>query len=264
VLGGEYKAVPYLFLGEMLKQGWKFNDEIIWLKNNPTYSKGKRSVRSHEPIFHFVKSADFFYNDNWLKEIDDPESKMSYGTKKSSPKIKSGIDYRDGVLVTNVSSTKDLREAAKEQGFHLTHSATFPLGVPAICGLLSTKKGDTILDCFAGTSTTGKFALSFKRKFIGFEVNPQFVKATEINLNKCQFYNRSPKYWEIISDESEPNYEIKNQESVRLENYFTKYKVETLNTSSELSKSFKNLTKSFNDSYRIIQSLRQKTKSKIY
>ena len=189
VLGGEYQAVPYYFLMEMFKLGWKFNDEITWLKNNPTYSKGKRSVRSHEPIFHMVKSPDFYYNDNWLKDLEDPENKMIYGTKKSSPKVKSGIDYRDGVLVTNVSSTKELKKETKKEGFNLTHSATFPLGVPAICGLLSTKKGDTVLDCFAGTSTTGRFALSHERKFIGFEVNPQFIKASEINLIDLQFYN---------------------------------------------------------------------------
>ena len=175
VLSGEYKAVPHYFVVAMLKMGWKLNDELIWLKNNPTYTRGKRSVRSHEPIFHFVKSSEFYYNDSWLKEIEDCDAKMSYGTKQSSPKIKSSIDYRDGVLITNVSSTKELKKASKEDGFNLTFSATFPLAVPAICGLLSTQKGDTILDCFTGTSTTGKFALEFDRNFVEYDVNQSLL-----------------------------------------------------------------------------------------
>ena len=260
VLGGEYQAVPHYFVIEMLKLGWILNDEILWIKNNPTYTKGRRSVRSHEPIFHFVKSRDFYYNDNWLKYIKDPEDKMSYGTKKSSPKIKSAIDYRDGVLATNVSSTKELRKKFKEEaGIYLTHSATFPLAVPAICALISTKKYDTILDCFAGTSTVGKFALSQKRNFIGYEVNPRFIKASEINLIGLQFYNiirpdlrtggnislnvdSELKYWkgDIIKNASSP--------------FFAYDKIKPV--SPDLKKSFGIFTKAFNDCYRVVQKMR--------
>lgn len=191
VLGGQYMAVPHLFVYQMRKLGWILNDEILWIKNNPTYTRGKRSVRSHEPIFHFVKSSEFYYDDSWIRDIEDEEDRISYGLGKSSPKLKSGMDYRDGVLETNVSSTKELREKCKEAGFHLTHSATFPLRVPEVCGLLSTREGDTILDCFAGTSTVGKFALKNRRKFIGYELNPEFIKASEINLITEQLYNRA-------------------------------------------------------------------------
>ena len=256
VLGGEYKAVPYYFLLEMLKLGWKFNDEIIWLKNNPTYSKGKRSVRSHEPIFHFVKSPDFYYNDQWLDEIEDTESKLIYGAKKSSPKVRSGIDYRDGVLVTNVSSTKELREKAKKQGFHLTHSATFPLGVPTICGLLGTKKGDTVLDCFTGTSTTGLFALAYKRKFVGFEVNPQFVKASETNLMELQFYNRNYEAEKLFSSGQFYNIGIVNPGPSFLKNFNHSDILSVSKVSSEFSKPFKTFTKGYNDCYRIVQKVK--------
>lgn len=241
VLGGEYKAVPAYFLVEMLKIGWKFNDEIIWLKNNPTYTKGKRSVRSHEPIFHFVKSPDFYYNDNWIKELEDQDSKLIYGAKKSSPKVKSGIDYRDGVLVTNVSSTKALKKEAKKLGFNLTHSATFPLGVPTVCGLLSTKKGDTVLDCFTGTSTTGIFALAYKRNFTGFEVNPQFIKASEINLKWLEHYN-------IIN----PN--LRTDDFINLPPASGIDKIEP--ASPELKASFRSFAKAYDECFHAIQQIR--------
>jgi len=182
---GQYHAVPHKFVLKMLELGFIFNDEMLWIKKNPTYTRGKRSVRSHEPIYHFVKSEDFYYNDEWLQKLSDPENKISYGSGKTDPKIISGLDFRDGVLKTNVSSTADLRKESKDKrGFHLTHSATFPLDVPTICALLTTKEEDRILDCFSGTSVSGDFARANSRYFIGYELNPEFVLASEVRLIK--------------------------------------------------------------------------------
>jgi len=189
VLGGRYQAIPHYFVLQMLEQGWILNDELLWIKNNPTYTRGKRSVRSHEPIFHFVKSSDFYYNDAWIKDLTDKEDKISYGINKSSPKVKSGLDFREGVLTTNVSNTSDLRTKCKEEeGFYLTHSATFPIDVPAICGFLTTQEGGTILDPFSGTSTVGLFARSNNRKYIGYDLNPEFIKASEVRIGGHLLY----------------------------------------------------------------------------
>jgi DNA modification methylase len=185
VIDGKYQAVPHKFLLRMLSLGFIFNDEILWIKRNPTYTRGKRSVRSHEPIYHFVKSENFYYNDEWLKKLDDPESKISYGSGKTDPKVISGIDFRDGVLKTNVSSTAELRKESKDKrGFHMTHSATFPLDVPTICAMLTTKEDDIILDCFSGTAVVGDFARENSRYFIGYEFNPEFILASEVRLIK--------------------------------------------------------------------------------
>jgi len=185
VIDGKYQAVPHKFLLRMLELGFIFNDELLWIKRNPTYTRGKRSVRSHEPIYHFVKSDNFFYNDEWLNNLIDSKSSISYGSGKSDPKILSGLDFRDGVLKTNVSSTSELRKESKDKrGFHLTHSATFPIDVPSICALLTTKEEDTILDPFSGTAVVGEFARKLARYYIGYELNPEFALASEVRLIK--------------------------------------------------------------------------------
>jgi site-specific DNA-methyltransferase (adenine-specific) len=185
VIGGKYQAVPHKFLLRMLDLGFIFNDELLWIKKNPTYTRGPRSVRGHEPIYHFVKSEDFYYNDKWLKKLSDPENKISYGSGKTDPKVISSLDFRDGVLKTNVSSTAELRKESKDRrGFHMTHSATFPIDVPTICALLTTKEEDKILDCFSGTAVVGDFARKNCRYFIGYEFNPEFVLASEVRLIK--------------------------------------------------------------------------------
>jgi DNA modification methylase len=264
VLGGQYQAVPHYFVINMLKMGWILNDEILWIKQNPTYTRGKRSVRSHEPIFHWVKSADFYYNDNWLKDLTDEKDKISYGTDKLSPKVKSGMDFRDGVLKTNVANTSGLRKECKAEGFHLTHSATFPIDVAAICGLLTTREGDTILDCFAGTSTVGQFARLNNRKFIGYDLNPEFVKASEVRIG--DMLNVPSPSWDIKLNRTpvpSPSWENKlyrtpvpspSEEGATAAYEFLRNSMKPI--PSKPIKSFSNFTKAYNDCFRVVQQMR--------
>lgn len=54
------------------------------------------------------------------------------------------------------------------------HFATFPPKLITPCILAGSAAGDTILDPFAGSGTTGEVAISNGRKFIGIELNPSY------------------------------------------------------------------------------------------
>lgn len=190
VEGGFYQGVVYQFVGEMLKNGWSLNDEIIWLKNNPVYTGGNRTVRSHEYIFHFVKKGctTFYYDTELAKKVSDPNGFCVYGTD-NKPKFFSGMDFRGNALRTNVANTGELRKQCKEEGFHLTHSATFPLEVPTLLVLLTSKPGDLVVDPFNGTGSVGEVCRYSGRNYVGYELNPQFVMATEVRMKNVS-YNR--------------------------------------------------------------------------
>ena len=182
-IGGAYQAIPQKFVIKMIELGWTLNDELIWVKNAANYSAGNRSVRNHEPIFHFVKSKKFDYFLDWMDDLVDENNAISCGTSANYPKLFSGLDYViNGVIRGNASSTKALRKECAKYGFHLTHSATFPLSIPAICILATSKPGDTVLDCFNGTGTTGEAAIALGRKYYGYETNPEYVMASEVRL----------------------------------------------------------------------------------
>lgn len=184
---GAYQAVPQRFVVEMIKRGWILNDEILWTKTNPKYSHGNRSVRSHEYLFHFVKSKNFYYDDTWLDGIKDETNSFSYGTNNLFPKLISGMDFRDGVVKTGGATTKDLREKCKEIGmFYLNHTAVFPEIIAMIPILTSTKTGDVVLDLFNGTGTTGEVCVKLGRKYVGYEYNPEYVMASEIRLSEYE------------------------------------------------------------------------------
>ena len=181
---GQYQCVPELFLIKMIQTGlWRYNDKLMWLKNNSQYTFGDRSVRNFEPIFHFTKSANHYYDATWLESFIDENNAISNGTTGIKPKLISTIDFRDGVLQSNASNTLELRKKCAEKGFYMEHSCTFPIDLPLICVLSTTRPGDTVLDLFNGTATTGEVCVLTDRKYVGYELNPQFVMASEVRLS---------------------------------------------------------------------------------
>ncbi|GAA4057734.1 DNA methyltransferase [Flavobacterium chungnamense] len=183
VIKGIYQSVPELFLIEMKKRGWLYVDCYFWLKSNPRYTQGKRSVRNFEPIYHFVKSEDYYYTQDWVLSINDPENNISLSKSGFKPKLKSGLDYRDKVLSTSSSNTQELRDKCKKENLPMENSCTFPIMLPTIFVLSTSKPGDLILDMFSGTGTTAESCILLDRKYVGYEVNPLFIKASEIRLS---------------------------------------------------------------------------------
>jgi DNA modification methylase len=182
VLDGQYNAIPHKFVLAMIKDGWVFNDEIIWLKNNPVFTQAKRTVRAHEYIFHFVKSSNYKYDISWLSNLSDPDNLISLGTSGKIYNLLSAVEFRDNVLKTNINNMENLRKKCVEQGFHLTHNAAFPLSVPLILLLSTTQPGDTVLDIYSGTATAGEAAAMTGRKYIGYEIKPEYIMASKVRL----------------------------------------------------------------------------------
>lgn len=56
------------------------------------------------------------------------------------------------------------------------HEAKFPLELPRRVIQLLTDPGDLVLDCFAGSGTTGMAAIQEGRRFIGVELSPAYAR----------------------------------------------------------------------------------------
>ena len=184
---GAYQLVPQRFVLMMVSIGFILNDEFQWLKQNPRPTGGKRSVRRHEPIFHFVKSKDFYYNEEWLKGFIDETNSFTIGTTKECPKLTSSLDFYGGVLKTGVASTRELKSKCdREYSVSLDHQATFPIDVPHLCLLMTSKPNDKILDNFSGTSVTGQAVMELGqgRCYIGYEPSPEYMVASKIRLSE--------------------------------------------------------------------------------
>jgi site-specific DNA-methyltransferase (cytosine-N4-specific) len=56
------------------------------------------------------------------------------------------------------------------------HPAAFPCELAARCIEVGSRPGDTVLDPFMGFGTVAKVATDMARKFIGIELNPEFIE----------------------------------------------------------------------------------------
>ena len=104
------------------------------------------------------------------------------------------MDFRENTLRTNGANTGELRKLCREEGFHLTHSATFPIEVPTLLVLLTSKPGDLVVDPFNGTGSVGEVCRYSGRNYVGYELNPQFVMATEVRMKNVSYYRMKTSF----------------------------------------------------------------------
>ncbi|MET3876490.1 DNA methyltransferase [Chitinophaga sp. OAE865] len=77
------------------------------------------------------------------------------------------------------------------QPYKGNHFATFPPALPEICIKAGSRPGDIILDPFMGAGTTAMVAKSLKRRYIGFELNPDYVRLAEKRImENCDGYGK--------------------------------------------------------------------------
>lgn len=102
-----------------------------------------------------------------------------YYDKDGNPRFN---QFEDGTPARNKRSvwtvnTKPYKEA---------HFATFPPELIEPCILAGSREGDTVLDPFNGSGTTGAVSVKYGRKYIGIEINPEYVKLTHKRLSEVQ------------------------------------------------------------------------------
>lgn len=72
------------------------------------------------------------------------------------------------------------------------HPATFPLRLANKVILSASEVGDTVLDCFSGSGTTGVACVQTGRNFIGIEIDPTYFAIAEKRIRDAQQQMRLP------------------------------------------------------------------------
>jgi site-specific DNA-methyltransferase (adenine-specific) len=101
-LGDKYEdssllLVPYRFaIGATEIELVKLVNDVTWVKKNPTPRQfTRRLVSSTEPFFHFVKTADYFYNPDAFMVNEDTPQKLRAQGKSVGQKYFELIDQSD-------------------------------------------------------------------------------------------------------------------------------------------------------------------------
>lgn len=163
-----------------------FKHWISW--DAPTAPMGKSLQPSHYGILYYAKE----YKQNKYYEIRYPHKrcrKCGYLLKDYGGK-KAGL-HPFGPLVSDVWT--DIHRI-KHNKYRDTHPCQLPIHLLERIILMTTDEGDIILDPFSGTGTTAIAAKRLGRKYIGFDIDPNYV---ETSLQKLEMEKSNSKIGDI-------------------------------------------------------------------
>ena len=179
------------------KAGWWLRSEIIWHKPTAMPESAKdRPMRDHEKVFLLSKSECYFYDrlaaTEPFRSSEHKRSRQRWisgwkaGAGKHSP-VAHNLERmrpKGGARTTLDSDGRLLRTVwtIASQPFYGAHFATFPPRLAERCVLLSSRPGDTVLDPFSGAGTTGLAACRHGRRYLGIELNPDYIEMARVRL----------------------------------------------------------------------------------
>ena len=172
--------IPFRVALAAQADGWWVRSDIIWAKPNPMpESVRDRPTSSHEHIFLFTKSKDYYWDQDAVREPSVSDHPSGNGFKREARVTYQNQDGsargRDEQWV-DVGGARNIRDvwtiATQPSGFK--HYASFPEEIPTRCIKAASRPNDTVLDPFCGTGRTLYAAQKLGRNAIGYDLSEKY------------------------------------------------------------------------------------------
>jgi len=200
-------GIPWRVAFALQADGWFLRQDIIWAKPNPMpESVTDRCTKAHEYMFLLSKRERYYFDaraiaqpiaESSKERLSQPNLENQQGSDRvpgktngnmkavgprfggnkygddgrEESRTKSGNEYTGGDGLANRRSVWTV----PTQPYSGAHFATFPPALIEPCILAGSRRGDTVLDCFFGSGTTGEVAGNLGRNWIGCEINDQYA-----------------------------------------------------------------------------------------
>lgn len=193
VIEGERGTYVMELVLAMREQGWFWIEEYCWHKKNCYPGKWPNRFRdAWEHCYHFAKQKHFkMYQEAVMVPMGDwAERRLKYLTKNDLIRDESRSKSGFGKKVANwigremVYPTNVLHLATEVT--NKNHSAVFPIELPSWFIKLFTQEGDIVLDPFMGVGTTALAAEKLNRKYIGIELQAEYIEIAHTKLKAKQ------------------------------------------------------------------------------
>lgn len=168
-------GIPWMVAFALRADGWYLRQDIIWAKPNPMPESVKdRCTKGHEYLFLLTKSSRYFFNVDAIKEpaVGGPAGNKERKQRPTpNPALAGAIPWAGGELRQKRSVWTVI-----PQKYKAAHFATFPEKLVEPCLLAGSAKGDIVMDVFSGSGTVGVVAKRLGRRYVGLELNKDYVK----------------------------------------------------------------------------------------
>lgn len=161
-------TLPFDLSNKLKEDGWLLQDIIIWKKDKTVpWSKNGFVQRKFEYILFFTKSNSFKYNRDKVRNFDTNQLKKWWVKypERYNPKGKA-LDEIWEFPIPVQGSWGDK---------YIRHFCPLPKEMVARMIEISTDSDDLVLDPFAGSGSVLCQASIMERKYIGFELNPDYI-----------------------------------------------------------------------------------------
>lgn len=209
---------PYrLALMMVDEQQWVLRNIVVWHKPNgmPSSIEDRLGV-DYEPVFFFSKSKKYHFDMDAIREPHGHDERASgferaraYGydgkgsykdwyfkqrqkkdwaNKKETGEHRAygqalrGDTRQDVTLIHPLGRAKRSVWSISTAPFSEAHFATFPEKLIEPMILAGCSRGGVVLDPFMGAGTTAVVAKKFGRKYLGIELNPEYITIAEKRL----------------------------------------------------------------------------------
>ena len=186
VVNGERHTYVLELIIALRQQGWLWTEEYIWHKRNCYPGKWPNRFRdAWERCLHFTKQKQFAmyqqevmvpmgdWKDSRLKKLSETDQ------RRDNSRVLSGFGKNiSNWIGREMAYPTNVIHLATECG-NRSHSAAFPVELPSWFIKLFTQPGDIVLDPFMGSGTSAIAAQSLDRRFVGVELNPEYIAIAE-------------------------------------------------------------------------------------
>tara|TARA_Y100000593_G_C4255048_1_gene309194 strand:+ start:50 stop:1168 length:1119 start_codon:yes stop_codon:yes gene_type:complete len=192
-------GIPWRVAFALQADGWYLRQDIIWHKPNPMpESVTDRCTKSHEYIFLLTKSPKYSYDIDAIREpvTDVSLKRAEYGWDCDRPSTKNASMNGKGIHTKKMGNRFVNPDGRNKRSvwtittkpYSEAHFAVFPPELPEYCIKAGSKENDVILDPFFGSGTTGWVAQRLGRKWIGIELNPEYIEIAEKRFNQQELF----------------------------------------------------------------------------
>jgi len=177
--------IPERFAIKMIDNGWILRNKIIWYKPNcmPSSATDRFTV-DFECIYFFVKSKRYYFKTQYESLETKPHKAGNRLAMKEHFPINTHDQFRDLDRIWGSEQGRIKRTVWKipPKPFPEAHFAVFPEELVKQCLDAGCPEQGTVLDPFSGAGTTALVALKNHGKYIGIELNPDYIEISNKRL----------------------------------------------------------------------------------